>query len=291
MAGIKNIITEGFGVWGQVDIIDFQSMLDGPFKYLLNYIDHGVKKLMSIPLTSKQAASIAFALLTIFTNLGPPSILQTDNGGEFSNHAHNHVGHCMKLEDEFIDLVIKEIKNLWPECKMVRGSPQHSESNGGMERVNQTVQIKLGGWMKTNKSNNWAIGCKICQWRINTQVHQTIKDTPYHLTYGQHPRVGISNLPVSSEILANLVTEAQLQDLYSSMNIDGVALPDVGLDNVPLPIDGLELQDSTSAEAIAAEDTLVSSSPLGEEVIPRIKCEDKGDAQCKTSGNVYRIWG
>jgi hypothetical protein len=44
VAGIKNIITDGMGVRGQVDLIDFQSMPDGAFKYLLNYIDHGVKK-------------------------------------------------------------------------------------------------------------------------------------------------------------------------------------------------------------------------------------------------------
>ncbi len=200
-AGIKNIVTEGFGVRGQVDLINLQSMPDGLFKYLLNYLDRGMKKLTSIPLTSKQSSSVAFALLTIFTEQGPPSILQSDNGGEFSNHAHNYVGCRMVLDDEFIDLVIKEIKNLWPECMMVRGSPRHSESNGGVERVSQTVQRKLGGWMKTNKSNNWAIGCRIVMWRINTQVHRTIKDTPYHLTYGQQPRVGISNLPVSADIL------------------------------------------------------------------------------------------
>jgi len=156
-------------------------------------------------------------LLTIFTEQGPPSILQTDNGGEFSGHAHNHVGRRMVLKDEFIDLIIKELKNLWPECQMVRGSPRHSESNGGVEMVNQTVQKKLSGWMKMNNSIHWAIGCKICQWRINTQVHQTLKDTPYHLTYGTHPRVGISNQPVSEDILAKLVTEGELQDVYQQL--------------------------------------------------------------------------
>ncbi len=98
-----------------------------------------MKKLTSIPLTSKQASSVAFALLTIFTKQGPPSILQSDNGGELSDLAHNHVGRRMVLDDEFIDLVIKEVKNLCPKCMMVRGSPRHSESNGGVERVNQTV--------------------------------------------------------------------------------------------------------------------------------------------------------
>jgi hypothetical protein len=72
--------------------------------------------------------------------------------------------------------------------------------------------------MKTNQSKHWYIGCKIVQWRIKTQIHQTLKDTPYHLIYGQHPRVGISNLPVSPAILENLATEAQLQDIYLLMN-------------------------------------------------------------------------
>ena len=99
----------------------------------------------------------------------------------------------------------------------MRGSPRHSESNGGVERVNQTVLKKLGAWMKENKTKHWSIGCKIAQWRYNTQVHQTLRDTPYHLTFGQHPRVGISNLPLSSEILKNLASEANLNDVYSRM--------------------------------------------------------------------------
>ena len=117
MAGVKNIITFGFGVQGQVDFIDFQSMPNGAFLFLLNYIDHGIKKLTSIPIVAKRTTTVAFVLLTIFTEQGPPSTLQTGNGGEFSGHVHNHVGHRMVLEDEFIDLVIKELKNLWPECQ------------------------------------------------------------------------------------------------------------------------------------------------------------------------------
>ena len=102
VTGIKNIVTEGFGVRGQVDLIDFQSMPDGEFKYLLNYIDHGIKKLTSVPLVSKRASSVAVALFGIFTEQGPPSILQTDNGGEFSGSATNHVGYRLLLDDEVI---------------------------------------------------------------------------------------------------------------------------------------------------------------------------------------------
>ena len=107
VVGIENIVTDGMGIQGQVDLIDFQSMSDGVFNYLLNYIDRGVKKLSSVPLMSKRASSIALALFNIFTEQRPPSILQSDNGGEFSNHAHDHSGKRLLLDDDYIDLIIK----------------------------------------------------------------------------------------------------------------------------------------------------------------------------------------
>jgi hypothetical protein len=87
VAGIKPIITHGFGTQEQVNLIDFQSMPNGNFHFLLNYIDHGVKFLFSIPLTRKHASCIAVALLEIFTVVGPPMILQLDNGNEFNTAA------------------------------------------------------------------------------------------------------------------------------------------------------------------------------------------------------------
>jgi hypothetical protein len=87
VAGIKPIITHSFGTQGQVDLIDFQSMPNGDFCFLLNYIDHGVKFLFSIPLTCKRVSCIAVALLEISSSVGPPMILQLDNGNEFNTAA------------------------------------------------------------------------------------------------------------------------------------------------------------------------------------------------------------
>jgi hypothetical protein len=102
VAGIKNIVTKGSDVRGKVNLIDFQSMPDGEFKFLLNYIDHGIKKLTSVPLVAKHVSSVAGALLGIFTEQGLPSILQTDNGGKFSGSATNHDGRRLLLDDEVI---------------------------------------------------------------------------------------------------------------------------------------------------------------------------------------------
>ena len=223
LAGLRNIITMGFGVRGQCDIIDLQSMADGAFKYLLNYIDHGVKLLFSVPLTSKRASAIALALYHIFCTIGPPMILQTDNGREFSGAATSSKQRRSdelsdgadnmfesEISEELLGEVITEIRKLWPECRMVTGTPRHSESNGGVERVNRTVQQKLHAWMKMNNSTRWSIGCSKVAWQVNTQYHETIKNVPYVLTFGQRPRIGISNLPVDPSILDSLHTEAEL---------------------------------------------------------------------------------
>ncbi len=100
VAGIKNIITEGFAMHGQVDIVDFQSMPIRDFKYLLNYIDHCMKKLTSIPLVSKRASNVALALLQFFTEQGSPAILQADNGRDFSGSAMDTADKQVYLSDE-----------------------------------------------------------------------------------------------------------------------------------------------------------------------------------------------
>ncbi len=47
-------------------LIDCLGMPDFAFKFLLNYINHGIKKLISIPLVAKHASRIVIALFTIF---------------------------------------------------------------------------------------------------------------------------------------------------------------------------------------------------------------------------------
>lgn len=45
---------------------------------------------------------------------------------------------------QFIDGVITELCMLWPNSSVVRGTPRHSESNGGIERRNLTFETRLG---------------------------------------------------------------------------------------------------------------------------------------------------
>ena len=166
ITGLQPIVSHGFGTLGQLDLIDFQSMPDGSFCFLLNYIDHGVKFLFSIPIVHTTSSSIAIALLQIFTMIVSPMILQSDNGAEFHGAAMNDRqcklhGNLISLTNNELAAIITEIKQLWPECQMVRGSPRHSQSNGGVERVNRTIQSKLGAWMTGNNSRRWSVSYRL----------------------------------------------------------------------------------------------------------------------------------
>jgi hypothetical protein len=115
---------------------------------------------------------------------------------------------------------------------MVRGSPRPSPSNGGVERVNRTIEEKLGAWMAETKNTNWSIGCPLMIRRYNTQVYRTVGNIPYWLVFGQMPRVGISSLHLSAAVLDLLATESQLNQVYDYVgkmiipNNDAVAVVD-----------------------------------------------------------------
>lgn len=111
--------------------------------------------------------------------------------------------------------VIEEIADVWPDVKIVHGRARHSQSQGGIERVNRTCQEKLGKWMADNAPQNggqakWTVGRLFVRWQINTQLHSTVGQMPYRLTFGMQPRLGLNCLPLSPELLNSLHTEAQV---------------------------------------------------------------------------------
>jgi transposase InsO family protein len=61
-----------------------QSLPDKDFKWILNYQDHFTKFSILRSLKSKKAEETAKELLDIFLQFGAPSILQSDNGREFT---------------------------------------------------------------------------------------------------------------------------------------------------------------------------------------------------------------
>ena len=65
-----------------------------------------------------------------------------------------------------MDEVILEIRKFWPGCRVVHGRARHSQSQGGIERANQTVEKKLNAWMVAHNSTRWSVGCKVVRWQV-----------------------------------------------------------------------------------------------------------------------------
>ena len=78
--------------------------------------------------------------------------------------------------------------------------------------------------MDDNKTQDWILGMYFVRWFINTTPTTATSFAPYRLVYGQVPRLGISSLPMSKELLKDLSTEEELckymgvSDLEDSRN-------------------------------------------------------------------------
>ena len=115
---------------------------------------------------SKSASKVAGCLFEIFTEVGPPVILQSDNGKEFTA------------------TVIINLMSLWPNVKIINGRPRHPQSQGSVERGNGILERKLSALMEQDSSIEWVIALRLVLWGMNNSICQVTGKTPYELVYG-----------------------------------------------------------------------------------------------------------
>ena len=87
-AGHTPIQTTGFLSRVQIDLIEMSMLQDGEFKYILSIKDLGTKFVDLSALSSKKPNAVAIRLVELFTIIGVPAIIQTDNGSEFQDLAY-----------------------------------------------------------------------------------------------------------------------------------------------------------------------------------------------------------
>ncbi|KAL5463990.1 hypothetical protein EMCRGX_G032945 [Ephydatia muelleri] len=123
-APLEPIIASGFLTHCQIDLIDMRHMPDDSNNYIAHYMDHWSKFHIMWPLMRKSAVEVAVGLTTkVFSYLGLPKILQSDNGREFVNE------------------IIKETLTLWPgQVVIINGRPRYSQSQGLVEKEQHHLQ-------------------------------------------------------------------------------------------------------------------------------------------------------
>jgi hypothetical protein len=171
---VKPVRSHNFGSRGQVDLFDLQSIRVKGYNWVLQYQDHFTKLSVLRPLKSKRGIEVAHALLGVFTEFGPPNILQSDNGREFVNQ------------------ILDELKVLWPNIVIVNGRARHPQSQGSIERSNQDIKTMLATWCDENKTTDWTIALPFVQFAKNCRPHSTLGGMPpYEAVFGRKCEFGI----------------------------------------------------------------------------------------------------
>ncbi|KYO22569.1 hypothetical protein Y1Q_0003103 [Alligator mississippiensis] len=104
-------------------------------KYILTLVDFATRYPEAIALTSTEAPVVADALTKIFFQLGFPSEILTDRGGNF---------------------LVEVMKCLWDCCgvKHLKTTAYHSQTNGLIERFSGTLKGMLKAYVDSNL-NDW----------------------------------------------------------------------------------------------------------------------------------------
>lgn len=156
----------------QIDLIDFHEFSDqnDGFAWLLTCVCTFSKFLVAIPIKNKEATTVATHLVRdVFKILGPPDTLQSDNGKEFVAEVVTRVCNTLGV-------------------KIKHGRPRHPQSQGQIERLNQTIGrgfTKLL-WDNENKlqRKDWIRVIDAFIINYNSTVHRAHGITPHQAMFG-----------------------------------------------------------------------------------------------------------
>lgn len=186
----------------QVDFIDFESQPDGDYKFILVYRDELTQFVVLRALKSKTDAEICEHLIDIFSSLGAPLVLQSDNSREFVNK------------------IMNEIKHFWPNFKIVHGKPSYGQSQESInQRVNQDIKNMLIEWMNNHNTSNWSYGLKFVQLKRNSVLQSGIERSPYESMFGCPPQDGLDVSSIPTDALQNVESEEDLEAIIKKINL------------------------------------------------------------------------
>jgi transposase InsO family protein len=157
-------------------------------------------------LKTETAAEACENLFEIFTTIGAPVLLHSGNGREFNNRQ-----------------LLEMLAEFWPETKIVRGKPRHSQSQGAVERANREVQDMLKHEMRLRNTTQWSKLLKFVQFKKNCIHHEGIGRKPYEALFHQPPKMGLNGHlgdRLSPAELREIDTEEDLERIMHSLHIE-----------------------------------------------------------------------
>ena len=103
--------------------------------------------------------------------------------------------------------------------KSVNTSPYHPQSNSSAESYNRNIIKYMRAMLKDDKTNEWHKKLKEMSLAYNTHLHQTIKTTPFALTFTFPAKLPYRFKPkATSTPMANVVNEIKMKDNESFLD-------------------------------------------------------------------------
>ncbi|BFZ03151.1 hypothetical protein BsWGS_06190 [Bradybaena similaris] len=159
--------------------------------YILTLVDLCTRWPEAIPLRTITSEAVAEALLLIFSRVGFPNTILSDNGPQFVSQA--------------TKLVMNKLG-----IKQVFATPYHPQTNGTCERFNGTLKSMLGK-VAFNNPSTWDTLLPAVLFAYREVPQDSTKFSPFEMLYGANPRGPLS---IYREMLVNQDLSLEKRSTY-----------------------------------------------------------------------------
>ena len=151
-----------------IDIVGPLTVTDNKCRYILTLIDTATRWPEAVPLREIRTTDVASALFNIFSRLGLPKQILSDNGQQLVSKAMSEVMEMMGIERKL-------------------STPYHAQSNGMVERFNGTLKNMLQK-LTVDKQNSWDKLIPAVLFAFREIPNTTTGYPPFTLMYGRQVR-------------------------------------------------------------------------------------------------------
>ncbi|XP_063971781.1 uncharacterized protein LOC135159725 [Lytechinus pictus] len=175
-----------------VDIVGpIHPMTDNKNRYILTVIDYATRYPEAVPLPSIETERVAEALVSIFTRVGIPKEMLTDQGAQFTSD------------------LMKEVSKLLS-IRHFTTSPYHPAANGLVERFNGTLKQMLKRMCAENPKD-WDRYITPLLFAVRESPQESMGFSPFELLYGRKVR---GPLDILKELWTGEVETAETKSTY-----------------------------------------------------------------------------
>jgi transposase InsO family protein len=139
-------------------------------QYILTTMDHGTDFTFAIPLPHRSADAVKSLFYTIISTFGLPKSVLTDNGEEFMSYTFQNVLQRLRVQH-------------------LHTSPYHPQTNGRLEKFNDTVVQMLARLCAPDRQDQWDEYLPDALLAHRAHTSSSTGTSPAYMMFGRNPRL------------------------------------------------------------------------------------------------------